>query len=279
MKKTINLEAETLRVLSAFYRNDMAFFSRRTCEQILFDIPGYGPCELTPLSIRTLSFFEDPRIRHAVRKTCEPLISQSSRVCSILMNFTLESYRQELPVCQNSYRLFISWCNLSCQLDNPEWKVTIFRIAECRDWPVISGAGLLSEASAPMPRDSIVSEGFSSYSVPRRNLVAIKDRSHAIHYLDIDDIIWAESDHMHSIVHAHSGTFSSISTLTQLANDSLSCLYRPHISYLINPKYLHRISHMQLTLIDGTVIPVPERRFPQVKKDLMRPSAPAVSMA
>lgn len=268
MSKKVTMEAATLRVLSGFYRNDMALFSRHAADRFLFAVPECESGEQTALSIRNLSLFPDPNIRHAIRKADASVFFQSNSVCSVLLTYTLDIYRKEIPVAQKNLRLLICWHNISPDTEEPAWRIIIFQISDRDHRPGDLHSSLITGSPLSVPRDSIVSEPRLSYAPFRKNLVRIKDREHAIHVLQQDDIIWVESDHMHSIVHTHSGTIRAIATLSQLANDALSYLYRPHISYLINPRYLYRISQLQLVLTDGAVIPVPERKFAQVKRDL-----------
>lgn len=268
MKKLYNLEAASLRILSGFYRNDMALFSRHAYDSFLFDVPDYVPGQQTPLSIRELSLFTDISARYAIRKAASAVFSKCGPVCSILLDYTLDCYINEIPDLQKKCQLLISWLNLSKEDDDPAWRITLFRISD-----IEGGTNVIKPLSASLSlpaasRNALIREPRPTYSSIRSNLIRIKDKDHTLHFLEKDDILWAESDRMHSIIHTHSGSIRANMTLSHLAEDALSCLYRPHISYLINPHYLYKINDMHLIMTDGTIIPVPERRFSQVKKDL-----------
>ncbi|MBE6009513.1 MAG: LytTR family transcriptional regulator [Lachnospiraceae bacterium] len=270
MKKRINLESDTLRVLSGFYQNDMALFSRYTNECFLFDVPYYETGEQTPLSIRDLPRSTNASIRYAVRKAAPSVQTQSGPFCSILMKYTLDRYRNEIPDLQLPYQLLVCWLNVSTQEDNPVWRITLFQISNTEndiDMKKTASDALFVPAT---PQNALVRERRPAYTSSRPNLIRIKDKDHSIHFLEKDDIIWAESDHMNSIIHTHAGSIRANATLSQLAKDTLSCLYRPHISYLVNPLYLYEINNKHLIMTDGTIIPIPERRLAQVKKDLSK---------
>lgn len=266
MKRTFNLEAASLRVLSGFYRNDMALFSRHVYDRFLFDVPGYDPGEQTPLSIRSILLFTEPYVRYAIRQAANPILSQCGPVCSIQLNYTLDLYRKELPESQKQCQLLICWLNIAKENDDPVWRITLFRISD-------AGAVITKETPAPVMlssarRHDLVREPRPSYSSRRHGLVRIKDENHTIHFLEKDTIIWAENNHLHSIIHTHAGTIQANTTLSNLANDALSYLYCPHKSYLINPDYLYQLDKMHLIMTDGAIIPIAERRRAQVKKDL-----------
>ncbi|MBQ7447221.1 MAG: LytTR family transcriptional regulator [Eubacterium sp.] len=270
MKKIYNLEAASLRILSGYYRNDMAFFSRHANERFLFDIPGHEAEEQTALSIRDLVLFSDDSVKYAVRKAAPSVQTQCGPVCSILMKYTLDRYHNEIPDLQKSCELLICWLNVSTEADQPAWRITLFRICDDETGfePAAASPGTLRDPS--MPRDALVREPRPSYGSIRSDLIRINDKHHIVHILEKDDIIWAESDRLHSVIHTHTGTIRTNITLSHLAEDALSCLYRPHISYLINPRYLYQINKEHLIMTDGMIIPIPERRFAQVKKDLCK---------
>lgn len=246
----------------------MALFSRYANKRFLFDVPGHEAGEQTPLSIRDLFLSTDTSDRYAVRKAASPIQIQSGPVCSILMKYTLDRYRDEIPDLQLHCQLLICWLNVSSENEKPAWRITLFRIStdELYVNNTTEGAYCVPAATS----DSLVREPWPSYRSVRSHLIRIKDKNRTIHFLEKDDILWVESDHVHSIIHTHTGTIRANMTLSHLAEDALSCLYRPHISYLINPLYLYEINNKHLIMTDGTIIPIPERRLAQVKKDLSK---------
>jgi DNA-binding LytR/AlgR family response regulator len=84
-------------------------------------------------------------------------------------------------------------------------------------------------------------------------------------YLPYEQIIYAQSKGRHTLVHCENGTICELlSPLRDIARDN-PALLRVHASYLVNPRYVTRIARFQLTLADGTTIPVPERRYTAIK--------------
>lgn len=49
-------------------------------------------------------------------------------------------------------------------------------------------------------------------------------------------------------------------------------LLRIHASYLINPEHVSKIERFAVTLSDGTILPIPEKRYTAVKKILLSDS-------
>lgn len=267
MKKEFNPEAATLRVLSAYYRNDIALFLRHTANRFLLASPECRPAEQTAESMKSIHLFSDQTFRRAVRKATAPLLSRDQTYCSVLLTFTLDVYQKEVPYSQKLLSLLACWQNQSAGPEPSDWRITVFMISEAGvPDPYLQAAGM--QGSSSLSRDGFVAEKRTGLSTLRRNLIPIKGNDHSIHFLEKDDIIWVESNHLHSIIHTHSGIVHTNTTLSKLAEGPLSCLYRPHVSYLVNPRFIYQIGNAQMTMTDGAVIPIPERHFSRVKKEL-----------
>ena len=43
-----------------------------------------------------------------------------------------------------------------------------------------------------------------------------------------------------------------------------------HRSYLVNPEFIRSIQRYQITLVDGTELPVPQRKYNELRQKLMK---------
>lgn len=89
-----------------------------------------------------------------------------------------------------------------------------------------------------------------------------------IRYLSLSSVIWIESKLYNSIVTSTEGTFIARESVNELATRYPDLLYRPHISFLINPHAAQAICRFKLTMKDGKTIPLPEKKYTRVKKYL-----------
>ena len=104
--------------------------------------------------------------------------------------------------------------------------------------------------------------------LPKRILVrGMKDESH---YLDADSVIYIESTDSshHSLIHTENKVIPCLDKVTSLAERYGDCLLRCHASYLVNPFYVRSLKRFSLTLSDGTVLPVPEKKYTAFKRML-----------
>ena len=98
-------------------------------------------------------------------------------------------------------------------------------------------------------------------------ICGMKDESH---YLDADGIIYIESTDSshHSLVHTIAGTIHCQDKVTVMAEKYGSYFLRSHASYLVNPRYIRSLKRFSLTLSNGVVLPVPEKKYTAFKKQL-----------
>ncbi len=124
------------------------------------------------------------------------------------------------------------------------------------------------DLSLPDSAKSSVRAASDEDSLSRRILVrGIKDESH---YLDAGSILYIESTDSshHSLVHTTSGELPCLDRLTVLASQYSTQFLRCHASYLVNPYYVASLKRFSLTLSDGTILPVPEKKYTSFKKAL-----------
>ena len=60
---------------------------------------------------------------------------------------------------------------------------------------------------------------------------------------------------------------NSISDLQKQVGDNLIAIHR---SYLVNPEFIRSIQRYQITLVDGTELPVPQRKYNELRQKLMK---------
>lgn len=91
---------------------------------------------------------------------------------------------------------------------------------------------------------------------------------HGIRLLDPPSVIWIESNGIHSLIHTTLENIHASESVHTLEERCRPFLFRPHSSYLINPAYIVAIRRFEIELTDGARIPVPQRKYTQIKQFL-----------
>ena len=82
-------------------------------------------------------------------------------------------------------------------------------------------------------------------------------------------IEWAENDSHYSTIHIEGKAFTVGIELRDLRKACEDVLIPCHASYLVNPRMVTSIKRFSLTLSSGVTLPIPEKRYTAVKKQLM----------
>lgn len=156
-------------------------------------------------------------------------------------------------------RTLLSWAEQKLQEGGEEESVPrIAMIMVSNAAPTISGQ--LLPSSGRVERANVVSSGMNHIMIR-----GMKDESH---YLDANGIIYIESTDSshHSLVHTVAGTIHCQDKVTVMAEKYGHYFLRSHASYLINPRYIRSLKRFSLTLSNGIVLPVPEKKYTAFKK-------------
>ena len=110
--------------------------------------------------------------------------------------------------------------------------------------------------------------------------LTLRGTDRATYFLSSGSIYFLESAHngQHSAVHMRDGIISAAESLAVIQRTYPDLFLRIHSGYLINPYYVRDIRRFSVTMADGTVLPVPEKKYTAVKRALLetdRQAAPA----
>ena len=85
-----------------------------------------------------------------------------------------------------------------------------------------------------------------------------------------DDIIYIETELHKNVFYTEKGTFQIYKKLDELENEFKDMGFvRAHLSFLVNMRYITKISGYVMTLTTGKKIPVHKARYAQVKREYM----------
>ena len=87
-------------------------------------------------------------------------------------------------------------------------------------------------------------------------------------YVNPDDILFVEAEGKRSIVHCLHTTFPVSSLISEVIPQLPGTFLRVHRSYLVNTAHISGMRKYALQLSDGTEIPIPERRYAEVRREI-----------
>ena len=83
--------------------------------------------------------------------------------------------------------------------------------------------------------------------------------------------MWIEAadEGRHSKVHTREQLINCMDRLSFFEEKYPGIFLCPHVSYLVNPHYIKSLRRFELALWDGTVLPVPEKKYTALKNALL----------
>lgn len=185
-----------------------------------------------------------------------PLTTPSSKVLEVLLFFDVDTIWPDNSMQRVKQRIQLSWvveggqpfirvCHVSNALEYDDRDV-IYPVHYEEDR--VRVAVLSGEARAPR--------------------IVLKGANKAMLYLRPAYIDYLETSGMHTYIHTQNDTRESTERLTAIDKRYPGLFLRCHESYLVNPDHVAEITRFHLTLINGTTLPIPEKKYTAVKKRL-----------
>lgn len=185
-----------------------------------------------------------------------PLMTPSSKVLEVLLFYDVDTIWPDNSMQRVKQRVQLSWvveggqpfirvCHVSNALDYDDRDV-IYPVHYGEDR--VRVAVLSGEDRAPR--------------------IVLKGANKAMLYLRPAYIDYLETSGMHTYIHTQNDIRESTERLTAIDKRYPGLFLRCHESYLVNPDRVTEITRFHLTLINGTTLPIPEKKYTTVKKRL-----------
>ncbi len=192
------------------------------------------------------------------------LVPCSKFFCEIILLYVLDAHYQDGSVIGYEQRVQCTWsCHREHQTDGSvekKWNIRMVHISNALDRDP-------REQLYPLHLREYLYNPAPQCRQPVRR-IPLKGSNQTVYYVLDSLIVWAESRRSHTLFHMTTGDFLIRESVSKLAEKYPDIFYRPHSSYLINPDCAESISRFYITMQDGTRIPVPEKKYSAVKRDL-----------
>ena len=254
-------------LIMKYYDNDYMPFLNAMDDDALW----YGPAEGQFLKGRETMIKIWQADEHPLRFTMGNLkvrhVSAHPSYCNVMLTYTVVTHYPDGHDTSVFQRLLLCWGERREKDANGETHKTP-RILLCH----ISNPHGKHEDDVIYPKSSSRVYG-SANAIPQQG-----ERLH-FHGLDrsdffflSDSVVWIEAHGAgrHSVLHTAAETVEVLRSVAELEKQYGRFYLRCHQSYLVNPHYIRSINRFQLTLTDGTVLPIPEKKYTAFKKAVMR---------
>ena len=99
--------------------------------------------------------------------------------------------------------------------------------------------------------------------------IVVTDKSDVVHFLLPSEVVYAAAERRNSVIYTTSGSNiqarMSITDFLGAAGEGFSSVHR---SYALNKAYISRIQKYEVIMADGSSIPIPEKRYKEIREKL-----------
>lgn len=263
--KVADITNLSIEIITEYYNNNIQPFFDNIDE----DITWIGPAEGQWMQGRELLISTWTKEQHNLTFSMSSIISTPISVtpnyCEIILHYVVTTYYPDGRTLCHKQCLHYSWCERRIrQADGSFLKVPKILVIH------ISNAFPYDELDTIYPVHYVPLCEQETKLVKDDTRILVKGIDQSTYYLMPSIIQWMESTHkgFHTLIHTTEHTIEVTSSLSSLASQYSSFFVRIHSGYLINPYFASKISRFQLEMQDGVILPIPQKKYVGVKKEL-----------
>lgn len=260
------LTEKSIYIITEYYKNNLQPYFDSIDDDILWIGPAEGQFMRTKKVIIDAWQKEEHNLIFSMNNISSTTITSGRQYCEVLLHYIVFTHYPDGSILHHDQRLHYTWC---------ERKVTL-EDGSTQKIPKI----LMIHISNAFPyddRDKIYPVHFADMTIQDMNCavegkrIFVRGIDQFMYYLLASTIQWIESEDkgVHSRIHMiDQKSIVIMDTVSKLSAAYSEFFIRIHASYLINPLYIRNLRRFEVELADGTVLPVPEKKYTRIKKEI-----------
>ncbi len=260
------LTKKSILIITEYYKNNLLPYFQSVDEEIIWIGPAKGQFLRGKQALLHAWEKESHTLTFTMGSISSTYITTNNNFCEIILNYEVTTHYPDGHSIARDQVLHYTWCERMVKHESghqeKEAKILMIHISnslyyDSRDtiYPVHLPEKLKIETKPVINEQRILINGknYVTYSIP------------------VNQIMWIESTNkgLHAILHTVKEEIVTIKPVSYIANLYPHEYLRIHSSYLINPNYAIAIRRFEIELSDGTVLPVPEKKYTAIKKLLL----------
>ncbi len=260
----ISLEERSANILIEYYNNNLEPYFEAMDKDFLWLGPSRGQWVYGKDNLKEMYDNETHDLSFEIGEMTTSMRMMGSSVCEVIVSFDLTTHYPDNEIVYVRERVQFTW---------EKKKISEKKGDNTKEWKWMTCH--ISDEHLQDPRDSIYPVHLSDYLLDsdarsaRERRIILSDVDNVTHYIIDANVAWIENFGAHSIIHINDGkTIECKNTVNEINKLYPKKFYRPHVSFLINLNYVVSITRFEIKMSDGTIVPVPEKKYTKVKKDI-----------
>ena len=257
-----NVIEKSVYILTKYYENEIHYFLDSMHDDVLW----LGPADSQRIKSKSLlveNFSRERNNLHFLTMNMKAeCIFHTKKHCDILVTYIVDSFYPDGTILRCNQRVHLSW------LDTP--------VSDSNDNKFYEPKIIICNISNSIPydsRDNIYPIHFTSHpfskgfnvNLSNDKKIEFKGKGNTYFFLSESEILYITNSDHYATIHTATDDYVCSNSLTYIANSMPSNFVRCSISSMVNTKYVQSIQRFFVTLENGITIPIPEKKYTQVR--------------
>ncbi|MDD2980801.1 MAG: LytTR family DNA-binding domain-containing protein [Hespellia sp.] len=252
-------------IITEYYKNNLQPFFDKVDDDIIWIGPAEGQWIRGREPLISTWSNEEHNLTFSMSNIVANTITSASSYCEVILNYVVFTHYPDNNTLCHKQCLHYTWCERKIPADNGSIE-KVPRILVLH----------ISNSYPYDKRDTIYPIHYTSLASNilhmqlDKNRIFVKCIDQSTYYLLVNTIQWMESDNngFHTKIHTDENVIVANCALSSIAKKYPNYFVRIHASYLINPHFAYKISRFKIELRNGTILPIPQKKYTSIKKQL-----------
>lgn len=256
---------KTISIITEYYNNHLQPFLDCLDQNVLWIGPTEGQELRGKDTIMNAFSSEVHQLTFTMGSIHGVCVTPHKAVGEVLLHYNIYTHYPSGNTDLHSQRCQFTWHEKKVRTDSgyePHWEVAMIHV---------------SNAWMKDRRDNIYPVHYENVGLPIRlvekpdKFMTIKAEDMSIHRITLDSLLYIETIQRTAKLRVHTSQKTIIvnGTLPDFEKKYPEDLLRAHASFLVNPSQVNKIERFALTLSDGTRLPIPEKKYTAVKRQIL----------
>lgn len=249
---------KSIYIITEYYKNNLNPYFECLADNVLW----LGPAEKQEIRGKEnviKAFSSDKHeLTFSMGSIKSTLIEINKKAVEVILQYEIYTNYPNGDTDRHDQRTQFSWIN-----KNDKWQAMVVHVSN--EWKYDE-------------RDTIYPNHYQQQGLPIRLIekqdyyLILKADDLSIYHIPINDLLYVETVKRSNklAVHTIKNTLKINGSLKDFLEKHNEHLLRIHAAYLINPSNVTKIERFKVYLKDGTMLPIPEKKYTQIKKEILQ---------
>ena len=251
-------------IISEYYKNNLEPFFKYLDDDVVWYGPAEGQVIVTKQKMLEAWQNEKHNLKFSMKDTKERIVKINNNATSVILSYYVYTYYPNGAKHVHNQNIDLTWIErkIKDKSGNVIKKPLIIKMFIANIHPKHKNDKIYAVHGEE--------ENFNQPALKPSAKITVRDKTGSVYYLSLDHIIYVEKidEGRHSLIYTLTEKIESLETTASIQKQSDNFFLSPHISYLVNPSQVKSLKRFKLTLENGRILPIAEKKYTKFKERL-----------